>query len=62
MKPLKLKCMLLSEDGATWIVIRQYYASDLVTEQFLDEKFTGMKLIRIDKGDENGQKPDPSVF
>ncbi|HUU38932.1 MAG TPA: hypothetical protein VMW46_12115 [Candidatus Desulfaltia sp.] len=50
MKPLKLKCMLLSEDGETWIVIRQFYAVDLQSNTILDGlELAGMKLKTISK-------------
>jgi hypothetical protein len=52
MKPLKLKCLLLSEDGQNWLVIRQFYATDLITNEFLDEQFQGMKLKKIDRMEE----------
>jgi hypothetical protein len=52
MKPLKLKCLLLSEDGENWLVIRQFYATDLITNEFLDEQFQGMKLKKIDRMEE----------
>jgi len=50
MKPLKLKCILLSEDGETWLVIRQFYAADLQTNTILDGlELAGMKLRTIVK-------------
>jgi hypothetical protein len=50
MKPLKLKCMLLSEDGETWLVIRQFYAADLQTNRILEGvELSGMKLKTISK-------------
>ena len=58
MKALKLKCVLLSEDGENWLVIRQFYASDLATNEFLDEQFQGMKLKIIDKLEEKNDKPN----
>jgi len=32
---LKLKRLLLTEDGTSWICIRQYFATDLKTNEFL---------------------------
>jgi hypothetical protein len=49
MKPLKLKCILLTEDGEKWLCIRQFYATDLITNEFLDVQFQGMKLQISDK-------------
>jgi hypothetical protein len=50
MKPLKLKCMLLTEDGETWLVIRQFYAADLQSNAILDGvELAGMKLKTISK-------------
>jgi hypothetical protein len=52
MKPLKLKCVLYTDDGEIWICIRQFYASDLVTNVIVEDQFAGMKLKRIDKMEE----------
>lgn len=49
MKALKLKCVLYTDDGETWICIRQFYASDLATNVIIDDQFAGMKLKRVDK-------------
>ena len=47
MKAIKLKATLLTEDGETWLVIRQHYASDLKTNGLLDDSFQGLKLKTI---------------
>ncbi len=63
MKPLKLKCVLYTDDGETWICIRQFYASDLATNVIIDDQFAGMKLKRVDKmekTDDNEQQPPRS--
>lgn len=58
MKPLKLKCLLLSEDGENWIVIRQFYAVDLQSNSILDGlELAGMKLKTISKpGEPDGAR------
>lgn len=52
MTPLKLKCVLYTDDGETWICIRQFYVTDVSTQDFREESFAGMKLKRIDKMEE----------
>ena len=61
-KPLKLKCVLLTEDGQNWLVIRQFYVTDLATNNLLDEQFGGMRLKRIDKEDEKPSGNDKSTI
>ena len=56
MKPLKLKCALYTDDGETWICIRQFYASDVATNTIVDDQFAGMKLKRIDNMEERNDK------
>jgi 16S rRNA G1207 methylase RsmC len=56
MKPMKLKCTLLTEDGEVWLVIRQHYASNLKTNELLDESFQGLKLKTIHE-EENENEP-----
>ncbi len=34
---LKLKVLLISEDGETFLCLRQYYANSIRTGQFLDD-------------------------
>lgn len=52
-KALKLKCVLFTEDGIEWVVIRQFYATDLYTNNLTDDQFAGMHLLKkIDKKDE----------
>ena len=44
-KALKLKAVLLSHDGGqSWIVGRQYYLTDLDTNQLLNESMQGIYL------------------
>jgi hypothetical protein len=58
MEPMKLKCTLLTEDGEVWLVIRQHYASNLKTNELLDDSFQGLKLKTIRKEElENEQSP-----
>ena len=45
----KLKAVLLTQDGGrTWLVVRQYYLTDLATTEFLDESVQGFKLKTIE--------------
>jgi hypothetical protein len=37
-KKHKLKAVLITEDGRSFLCVRQIYANDLRTGQFLDEK------------------------
>jgi hypothetical protein len=53
MKPLKLKCVLYTDDGETFLCIRQFYVTDVATQVFREENFAGMKLKRVDKMEEN---------
>jgi hypothetical protein len=53
---LKLKCLLLTEDGKNWICIRQYYATDLKTNEFLEQSFQGMRLKTVDEMEEKNGK------
>jgi len=55
--PLKLKAILVSEDGGkTWLLVRQYYVTDVTTNRFLDDLFQG-KRFGIINGDSNGHRP-----
>jgi len=56
MRPLKLKCVLLTEDGENWLCIRQFYATDLITNAFVEQEFQGMHLKTIDEKDEKNDK------
>jgi hypothetical protein len=58
MKPMKLKCVLYTDDGQIWICIRQFYVTDVSTQDFREESFAGMKLKRIDKTEENNEYCD----
>lgn len=51
--PLKLKAILLSNDGGkTWIVSRQYFLVDLREDQFRNESLQGQTLvIKTEDGD-----------
>jgi hypothetical protein len=43
--PIRLKATLLSDDGGhSWVVVRQFYVTDLRTNSFIDEKFEGIRL------------------
>ena len=53
MKPLKLKCVLYTDDGETFLCIRQFYVTDVASQNFREENFAGMKLKRVDKLEEN---------
>ena len=52
--PLKLKAIFISEDGGkTWMLVRQYYLTDVTTNRFLDELLQG-KRFGILNGESNG--------
>jgi hypothetical protein len=64
MKALRLKAVLLSEDGGdTWLVIRQFYCADLQTNQIVPGlELPGMRLKTISKPENlNGQNPNAKV-
>ena len=47
--PIKLKAVLLSDDGGkTWIISRQYYLTDLRTNRFLETLLQGIRLKTIE--------------
>jgi len=52
MKPLKLKCVLYTDDGETFLRIRQFYVTDVASQEFREENYAGMKLKRVDKMEE----------
>lgn len=60
MKPLKLKCVLYSDDGKTWRCIRQFYVTDVISQNLLDQSFAGMVLERVDKLEENNDNKSTS--
>jgi len=41
---MKLKALLITEDGENWLCVRQYYATDLRTNAFLDAFFQGARF------------------
>jgi len=52
--PLKLKAILLSDDGGkTWMLVRQYYLTDVTTNRFLDDLLQGKRFGIINNGDSN---------
>ena len=52
--PLKLKAVLISDDGGkTWLCVRQYYLTDVTTNRFLDDLIQG-KRFGILNGESNG--------
>ena len=57
MKPLKLKCVLFTDDGKTWHCIRQFYVEDVTSQELLNESFAGMKLQRIDTTEDKHDDP-----
>ena len=53
--PLKRKSIMLSEDGGkTWMLVRQYYLTDVTTNRFLDDLLQGKRFGIINTGDSNG--------
>lgn len=51
---LKLKAIMISDDGGrTWLLVRQYYLTDVTTNRFLDDLLQG-KRFGILNGDSNG--------
>ena len=56
---LKLKAILLSHDGGrSWMVGRQYYLTDLESNQLLDESMQGIFLTqKLENTNDNQQLP-----
>jgi len=46
-KKHKLKAIFITEDGVSFLCIRQLYANDLRTGQFLDEKLYQGRRFRL---------------
>lgn len=55
--PLKLKSIMVSEDGGkTWLLVRQYYLTDVTTNNFLDDLLQGKRFgILNGESNDNGQ-------
>ena len=55
MNTLKLKSIMISNDGGkTWVISRQYYLADMVTQGFLDTRLEGAVFERKNMmGDKN---------
>ena len=52
--PLKLKAVLISDDGGkTWLCVRQYYLTDVTANRFLNELMQG-KRFAITKEETHG--------
>jgi hypothetical protein len=55
--PLKLKAILLSDDGGkTWLLVRQYYLTDVTTNRFLDDLLQGKRFGILNNGDSNANR------
>ena len=53
--PIKLKAVLISNDGGqTWTCVRQYYLTDVTANRFLGELMQGKRFAMI-KENANGQ-------
>ena len=48
-KSMKLKALLITEDGEDWLCIRQYYLTDLRANSFLDVFMQGKKFKLIEE-------------
>jgi hypothetical protein len=49
-KSAKLKALLITEDGGeTWLCVRQYYLTDLVSGNFMDLTVQGQRFKTIKK-------------
>jgi hypothetical protein len=60
-KSMKFKALLLTQDGGeTWLCVRQYYLTDLVTGQFLDTSLQGVRLKTI-KENQHEQKSNSRI-
>ena len=58
--PLKLKALLVSEDGGrTWLLVRQFYITDMVTNRYLDDLLQGRRfgLLNGDSNVDDRDKP-----
>jgi hypothetical protein len=56
-KKHKLKAVLITEDGRSFLCVRQIYANDLRTGQFLDEKlYQGRRFNLVEEP--NDQETD----
>ena len=45
----KLKAVFITEDGKSFLCVRQLYANDLRTGQFLDEKIYQGRRFRLEE-------------
>lgn len=53
----KLKAVFITEDGANFLCIRQLYANDLRTGQFLDEKiYQGRRFKLMEETNDNSNR------
>jgi len=61
-KSMKLKALLITEDGENWLCVRQYYATDLRTNAFLDAFFQGarFKIIKENTNESTTIQPRES--
>jgi hypothetical protein len=61
-KSMKLKAILITEDGENWLCVRQYYATDLRTNAFLDAFFQGarFKIIKENTNESTTTQPRES--
>lgn len=45
---LRLKASLISSDGGkTWVVSRQYYVCDIISDRLLDIRLTGLEMALV---------------
>lgn len=58
-KSMKLKALLITEDGENWLCVRQYYATDLRTNAFLDVFLQGarFKIIKENTNESTANQP-----
>ena len=63
-KSLKLKALLLSQDGGeTWLLLRQYYLTDLNSGQFLDILMQGTKFQKMtEEHNATNTRPELSIL
>lgn len=56
-KKHKLKAVFITEDGQSFLCVRQIYANDLRTGQFLDEKiYQGRRFKLVEESNDNEQQ------
>jgi hypothetical protein len=59
-KKHKLKAVFITEDGKSFLCVRQLYANDLRTGQFLDEKLYQGRRFKLEEESNDNEQHQPS--